>query len=145
MIKSICNVLEFLMLSVCVPKCSVAQSCLTLCDSLDCSPPCFSIHRIFQARILEWIAISNSRGSFPPRNLRFLRLLHWQADSLPPCHLENSMLSIGDAVYGIIKWQVLSTIVLTIVNQKIIKYIDGFFKTENGNAEKHVKYERSLH
>ena len=40
--------------------CSVAQSCLTLCDPLDCSPPGFSVHRLLQARILEWVAISFS-------------------------------------------------------------------------------------
>ena len=45
----------------------VAQSCLTLWDSMDCSPPGFSIHGVFRARILEWVAISFSRGSFPPR------------------------------------------------------------------------------
>ena len=43
----------------------VAQSCLTLCDSVDCSPPGSSVHGILQARILEWIAISFSRGIFP--------------------------------------------------------------------------------
>ena len=37
----------------------VAQSCLTLCDPVDCSPPGFFIHGIFQARILEWGAISH--------------------------------------------------------------------------------------
>ena len=42
---------------------SVAQSCLTLCNPMDCSPPGFSVHGIFQARILEWVAISYSRGS----------------------------------------------------------------------------------
>ena len=35
----------------------VAQSCLTLCDSMVCSPLCFSVHGILQARILEWVAI----------------------------------------------------------------------------------------
>ena len=39
------------------------QSCLTLCDPTDCSPPISSAHRISQARILEWVAISFSRGS----------------------------------------------------------------------------------
>ena len=43
-----------------------AQSCLTLCDPMDCSLPGSSIHRIFQARILEWVAISFSRGSSRP-------------------------------------------------------------------------------
>ena len=39
------------------------QSCPTLCDPMDCSPPDSSVHGIFQARILEWVAISFSRGS----------------------------------------------------------------------------------
>ena len=45
-----------------------AWSCSTLCNPLDCSPPGFSVHRIFQARILGWIAISSSRGSSCPRD-----------------------------------------------------------------------------
>ena len=44
------------------------QSCLTLCDPVDCSPPGSSIHGILQARILEWVAISFSRGSSRPRD-----------------------------------------------------------------------------
>ena len=41
----------------------VAQSCPTLCDPMDCSPPGFSVRGISQARILEWVIISSSRGS----------------------------------------------------------------------------------
>ena len=41
----------------------VAQSCPTLCDPMDCSLPGSSVHGIFQAIVLEWIAISFSRGS----------------------------------------------------------------------------------
>ena len=41
----------------------VAQSCPTLCDPMDCSLPGSSIHGIFQARVLEWVAISFSRRS----------------------------------------------------------------------------------
>ena len=37
----------------------VAQSCPTLWDPVDCSPPCSSVHGIFQARVLEWVAISS--------------------------------------------------------------------------------------
>ena len=48
--------------------CSVAQSWPTLCHSKDCSPPGSSIHGIFQGRILEWVAISFSRGSSRRRN-----------------------------------------------------------------------------
>ena len=43
--------------------CLAAQSCLCLCDPMDYSPPGSSVHGILQARILEWIAISFSRGS----------------------------------------------------------------------------------
>ena len=46
----------------------VAQSCPTLWDPMDCSLPGSSTHGIFQARILEWVAISFSRGSSQPSN-----------------------------------------------------------------------------
>ena len=49
-------------------KSEVTQSCLTLCDPMDCSLPGPSVHRIFQARILEWVTISFSRGSSQPRD-----------------------------------------------------------------------------
>ena len=49
---------------VCLPT----QSCPILCDPMDCSPPGSSVHGIFQARILEWVAISSSRGSSRPRD-----------------------------------------------------------------------------
>ena len=45
-----------------------AQSCPTLCDPTDCSLPGSSVHGIFQAIVLEWIAISFSRGSSWPRD-----------------------------------------------------------------------------
>ena len=45
-----------------------AQLCLTLGNSMDCSPPGSSLHGISQARIQEWVAIFFSRGSSPPRD-----------------------------------------------------------------------------
>ena len=42
------------------------QSCLTLCDPVDYSPPGSFVHGILQARTLDWAAISSSRGSSPP-------------------------------------------------------------------------------
>ena len=46
----------------------VAQLCPTLCDPMDCSPPGSSVHGILQVRILEWFAISYSRGSSQPKD-----------------------------------------------------------------------------
>ena len=55
-------------LSACEVKWSeVAQLCLTLCNPVDCSLLGSSVHGIFQAIVLEWIAISFSRGSSQPR------------------------------------------------------------------------------
>ena len=63
------------------------QSCPTLCDPMDCSPPGSSVHGILQAIILEWVAMPSSRekGIFPTQglNLHLLRLLHWPVGSLP--------------------------------------------------------------
>ena len=47
--------------------CLIAKPCLTLCDPMDSSPPGSSVHGILQARILEWVTISFSRGSSWPR------------------------------------------------------------------------------
>ena len=52
-------------LCVCVP---VAQSCLTLCHPVDCSPPGSSVHGILHPRILEWVVIPFCRGFSCPRD-----------------------------------------------------------------------------
>ena len=58
-----------------------------LCDPMDCSPPGSSVHGIFQARILEWVAISSFRRSLGPRDQTCVScLLHWQVDSLSLCY-----------------------------------------------------------
>ena len=49
-------------------KPSLTQSCPTLCNPVGCSPPRSFVHGIFQARVLEWAAISFSRGSSRPRD-----------------------------------------------------------------------------
>ena len=55
------------------------QSCLTLCDPMDCSLPGSSVHGVLQARILEWVAISSSRESSWPRDqTRLLHILYSQ-------------------------------------------------------------------
>ena len=52
----------------CYPVCMCAQSCPTLCNPMECSPPVSSVHGISQGRILEWVAISFSRISSQPRD-----------------------------------------------------------------------------
>ena len=67
-----------------------SQSCLTLCDSMHCSPPNFSVHGIFQTRILEWVAMPSSKGSSRTRDWICISCVSCsgrQADSLPLCHL----------------------------------------------------------
>ena len=63
-------------------KSEVTKLCPTLCNPMDCSPPGSCVHEISQARILEWVAISFSRGSSLPRIIPGSSAL--QADSLPP-------------------------------------------------------------
>ena len=65
------------------------QSCLTLCNPVDCSLPGSSVHEIFQARILEWVAITYSRGSSLPKDWTHIsfNFCRRQEDSLPLCSL----------------------------------------------------------
>ena len=62
----------------------VVKSCQLFCDAMDCSPPGSSFHGISQARILEWVAVSFSRG-FPTQGLN-LGIPYWQLDSLSLSH-----------------------------------------------------------
>ena len=62
--------------------CSIAQSCPTLCGPMEHSPQGSSVHGIFQARILEWVPISSSRGSSQPRDWNCISCGSW-IDRLP--------------------------------------------------------------
>ena len=65
--------------------------CSFLINPLRYNPQSSPVHGIFQARMLEWVAISSSRESSRLfLNPRLLCLLHWQADSLPLCYLGSS-------------------------------------------------------
>ena len=55
--------------------CLVTQLHLTLCDPMDCSPPCASVHGIHQARTLQWVAIPFSGD--PSNTVITLGLLHY--------------------------------------------------------------------
>ena len=63
-LQSVCDVLHPGVKNLC----SVAQSCPTLCNPMDCSLPGSTAHGIFQARILKWVAISYSKGSSWPKD-----------------------------------------------------------------------------
>ena len=56
------------MKNACWCCCLAAELCLTLCDPMDSNLSGSSVHEIFQERILEWVAISFSRGSSQPRD-----------------------------------------------------------------------------
>ena len=91
--------------------CVSAQSCPTLCDPMNCSPPGSSVHGILQARILEWVAISSSTASSWPRiepvssalagrisiteppgkPHAFVYLMHLPLYSAQNCYLENAV------------------------------------------------------
>ena len=64
------------------------QSYPTLCNPVDCSPPGSSAHGVLQARILEWVAISSSRGSSQPRDWTHVFCIsyigRWILTTLPP-------------------------------------------------------------
>ena len=76
--------------------CLCAQSCLTLCDPLDCSLPGSPVYRISQARIQEWVAISFYRGSSQPGMEPASVLLALQEDSLPAEPLGKSIIFVVD-------------------------------------------------
>ena len=68
------------------------QSCPTLCNPMDHSPPGSSVHEILKARILEWTAMPSSRGSSQPRD-RICICLYCRWILYPLSHLESPELS----------------------------------------------------
>ena len=92
-------------------RAKLLQSCLTLCNPVDCSLPGSSVYGILQARILEWVAMPSSRGIFPTQgsNSSLLHLMHWQVLPLllmppgkpPPwncCSVAQSCLTLCNSV-----------------------------------------------
>ena len=79
---------------------SVAQPCLTLCNPMDCSPPGSLFHRIFQARILDWVAISYSSGHLPDQGIEPMspalagRFFYYGTMEAPPVILVTSPLCV---------------------------------------------------
>ena len=64
----LCCILHLEYIAVGTSVCLVTKLFLTLCNPMSCSPPGSSVHEVSQVRILEWAAISFSRGSSWPRD-----------------------------------------------------------------------------
>ena len=87
----------------------VTQSCPTLCNLMDCSPPGFSVLGILQARIPEWVAISFSRGSLWPRDQtwvsgiagKYFTIWATREASIFPRESEKSTLNQGLEYHGL--------------------------------------------
>ena len=88
------------------------QSCMTLCDCSDCSPPSSSVHGILQAGILEWLTMPSSRGSSPPSDLTHLSCGYCTAGRFfttePPGNRELSYSKMSDShsfnTYALALW-----------------------------------------
>ena len=79
------------------------QSCPTLCDPMDRSPPRSSVHEILQARVLEWVAKSSSRGSSQPRDLSCISYVSWMSRQgslprAPPGRFCLAIIAVGNPV-----------------------------------------------
>ena len=86
----------------------VARSCPNLCNPIDCSLPGSSVHGIFQAVVLEWIAISFSRGSSQPKARTWVshivdrRFIVWATREV----LKNARLDESQAAIKIARWSI---------------------------------------
>ena len=115
------------------------QSCLTLCDSMVCSPPGFTVHGILQARILEWVAMPSSRGSSKTRDgtristspaladLFFTTSTTWEAHSLVySCAFPINILLCNHNTT--IKIRKLTLVHRDLLFQKLLKFCQMFLR-----------------
>ena len=100
-----------------MPKCSVAQLCLTLSNPVDCSPPGSSVHGIISKNtgvgchfLLQGIFLTQGL------NLHLLRPLPWQADSVPLSHLgsrrrmRGTEKQMNSGTFLVVQWLIISLI-----------------------------------
>ena len=106
--------------------CSVAQSCPTLCNPVDCSQPGSSVHGSFPLRILEWVTISFSRGSSRPRDRTCVSCLADRLFTTEPPGKPRSLLVIYfmcSSVCMSVQVQFIPPLPLLSGNQKFVLYI----------------------
>ena len=121
--------------------CSVTQSCLTLCDSMDHSPLGFSIHGISQARILERVAISSFRRSYQPRDRTHISCIGRQIfffflTTEPPGKpkvkgLVAQSCPHGHELYSLMDYSLSNSSVHGILQARILEYIAIPFSRES--------------
>ena len=102
------------------------QSCPTLCNPVDYSPPGFSVHGVFQAKMLEWVAMPSSGGIFPIQgsNSHLWCLLPWQVVSLPLHLLGNLMESFIKSAVSVVPWKSLLSFLDCIwASQMLLSYV----------------------
>ena len=81
-----------------------AQSCLTLCNPIDCSLQGPSVHRILQARILEWVAISFSRESSWPRDWIWVSCIAGRFFTIWATRETPTFLAVLHSIWDLISW-----------------------------------------
>ena len=96
------------------------QSCPTLCDPMDSSPPGSSFHRILQTRTLEWVAISFSNACMHAKSLQLCPTLCDPMDSSPP----------GSSVHRILQARILEWVAISFSNDLL------FYLNKNKNNNK---------
>ena len=101
---------------VCVGMC--VQLCPTLCDPLDCSPPHSFAHGIFQARILEQVAISFSRGSSWPRDLTHISCVSFIGRQILYQLSDYSATKRNKTGPFVVRWVDLESVIQSKVSQK---------------------------
>ena len=129
---------------VCVCVYSVAQSCLTLCDPMDCNPPGFSVHGILQARTLELVAISFFRGSFRPSNQTHVSciscigrqiLYHWATWEAPKATIDHpKMCDHGPVSIKLYSWTLKYEFHISFIWHQMLFFF-WFFSSEFSNVK----------
>ena len=95
-------------------KSEVAQSCPTLSDPMDCSPPGSSIHGIFQARVLEWGAIAFSK--YVPSNLKNISIVF--PTFVPPSPMGTSSNALDTRIEAAVALEIISDWLVPVLGTK---------------------------
>ena len=136
--------------NICYDLCVCSLSHVWLCDPMDCSPPDFSVHGIFQARTLEWVAISCSRGSFQLRDWTQVSSIAGRVSTIWATREALSLASpalAGDSFYHCATWEALCYVThnhiyiydcFHIIRQLLINGIKHFSQNEQKKETKNI-------